>query len=144
MTSADHDPGGERAATPSGMPDEASAPTDFAVRAKLAFPVVGIGASAGDVDALRTFFAASSPDSGMAYIVIQQQHTPSVPAVAVTAFARSEDRQRALSAGFDEPAQACGSGAARAHARAAETERGEAPILSRSLSTLAGWAPLPY
>jgi CheY-like chemotaxis protein len=32
----------------------------------------------------------------------QGQHTPQVPAVAGTAFARAEDRQRALSAGFYE------------------------------------------
>ena len=61
----------ETAATPSGAPDEASAPIDFTVRAKLAFPVVGIGASAGGVEALRRFFGATSPDSGMAYVVIQ-------------------------------------------------------------------------
>jgi CheY-like chemotaxis protein/anti-sigma regulatory factor (Ser/Thr protein kinase) len=32
----------------------------------------------------------------------QEQRTPRVPAVAVTAFVRGEDRQRALAAGFDE------------------------------------------
>ncbi|HEV7135141.1 MAG TPA: chemotaxis protein CheB [Steroidobacteraceae bacterium] len=71
MKSADQDPGTAAAATPSGAPDEASAPIDFTARAALAFPVVGVGASAGGVEALRTFFAACSPEGGMAYVVIQ-------------------------------------------------------------------------
>ena len=33
--------------------DEVAAPIDFAVRAKLSFPVVGIGASAGGLEAFR-------------------------------------------------------------------------------------------
>lgn len=57
--------------TPSGTSDEPSAPVNFAVRANLPFPVVGIGASAGGVEALREFFAATPPESGMAFIVIQ-------------------------------------------------------------------------
>ena len=36
-----------------------------------AFPVVGIGASAGGLDAFRKFFDALSPDLGMAFILIQ-------------------------------------------------------------------------
>lgn len=71
MSSADQDPGEAAAATPSGAPDEASAPIDLATRAALAFPVVGIGASAGGVEVLRTFFAACPLESGMAYVVIQ-------------------------------------------------------------------------
>jgi two-component system, chemotaxis family, CheB/CheR fusion protein len=33
--------------------------------------VVGIGASAGGLDALKDFFAAMAADSGMAFVVIQ-------------------------------------------------------------------------
>ena len=51
--------------------EDVAAPTDFAARAKLPFPVVGIGASAGGVDALRSFFTAASATGGMAYVVIQ-------------------------------------------------------------------------
>ena len=36
-----------------------------------ACPVVGIGASAGGVEALRRFFAAIEPDCGMAFVVVQ-------------------------------------------------------------------------
>lgn len=68
MTSVDT---GAPAPTPSGTPDEAAAPVDFSRRARLDFPVVGIGASAGGVEALRTFFAAVPPQSGLAYVVIQ-------------------------------------------------------------------------
>jgi two-component system, chemotaxis family, CheB/CheR fusion protein len=69
MTSEQIDPA--IAQTPSGAADEPSAPVDYSPRARLSFPVVGVGASAGGIDALRTFFGASSPDSGMAYVVIQ-------------------------------------------------------------------------
>jgi two-component system, chemotaxis family, CheB/CheR fusion protein len=36
-----------------------------------AFPVVGLGASAGGLDAFQKFFDALAPDSGMAFILIQ-------------------------------------------------------------------------
>jgi two-component system CheB/CheR fusion protein len=47
------------------------APVDGAPRASLPFPVVGIGASAGGIQALEAFFKAVEPDSGMAYVVVQ-------------------------------------------------------------------------
>ncbi|MFW6312615.1 MAG: chemotaxis protein CheB [Spirochaetota bacterium] len=34
------------------------------------FPVVGIGASAGGLEALTSFFGAVAPDSGMAYVIV--------------------------------------------------------------------------
>ncbi|MDB6107600.1 MAG: torS [Gammaproteobacteria bacterium] len=46
-------------------------PADFAERAYLPFPVVGIGASAGGVEALEHFFDGARADSGMAYVVVQ-------------------------------------------------------------------------
>jgi len=36
-----------------------------------AFPIVGIGASAGGLDAMKEFFSAMPADSGMAFVVIQ-------------------------------------------------------------------------
>lgn len=37
----------------------------------MTFPAVGIGASAGGLEALETFSSRMPPDSGMAFIVIQ-------------------------------------------------------------------------
>jgi two-component system CheB/CheR fusion protein len=39
-------------------------------RSHLSFPVVGLGASAGGLEALMQFFSATSPTSGMAYVVV--------------------------------------------------------------------------
>jgi two-component system CheB/CheR fusion protein len=66
------------APTPSGDPHEIAAPIDFAARASLGFPVVGIGGSAGSLQALQHFFSAVPPAGGMAYVVIQ--HPPADPA----------------------------------------------------------------
>jgi two-component system, chemotaxis family, CheB/CheR fusion protein len=38
------------------------------------FPVVGIGASAGGLEALETFFAHVVPDCGIAFVVVTHQH----------------------------------------------------------------------
>jgi chemotaxis methyl-accepting protein methylase len=48
------------------------------------FPLVGIGASAGGLDALKEFFAAVEPDNGMAYVVVVHMapdHTSSMPQI---------------------------------------------------------------
>ncbi|MBS0149660.1 MAG: PAS domain-containing protein [Nitrospira sp.] len=39
------------------------------------FPIVGIGASAGGLEALEEFFRHMSPDSGMAFVVVSHQPT---------------------------------------------------------------------
>ncbi|HEX4151788.1 MAG TPA: chemotaxis protein CheB [Steroidobacteraceae bacterium] len=62
--------GDATAPTPAGDAKDISAPADFSSRATLPFPVVGIGASAGGIEALRRFFSKASATSGMAYVVI--------------------------------------------------------------------------
>jgi two-component system, chemotaxis family, CheB/CheR fusion protein len=46
-------------------------PVGFEHRGQLDFPVIGIGASAGGVEALSRFFRAAPSQSGMAFVVIQ-------------------------------------------------------------------------
>jgi two-component system CheB/CheR fusion protein len=46
---------------------------DVTIRNGLPFPVVGVGASAGDAEGLQHFFAATAADSGVAFIVIQPE-----------------------------------------------------------------------
>ncbi|MGE0222389.1 MAG: CheR family methyltransferase [Acetobacteraceae bacterium] len=55
-------------ATPGKTPATDAAPTRTVDQAH--FPVVGVGASAGGIQALQTFFAAVPPDCGMAFIVV--------------------------------------------------------------------------
>ncbi len=43
-------------------------------RPRKAFPVVGIGASAGGLEAIEAFFAAMPVSSGMAFVVVTHQH----------------------------------------------------------------------
>jgi two-component system CheB/CheR fusion protein len=49
-------------------------------REKKSFPVVGLGASAGGLNALKSFFGQVSVNSGMAYIVVVH-HTPKHPSM---------------------------------------------------------------
>jgi len=49
---------------------------DIKVRNVLPFPVVGVGVSADDPGALLEYFAGAAVDSGMVYIVLQPQSSP--------------------------------------------------------------------
>src|SRR5439155_24070652 len=47
-------------------------------------PVVGLGGSAGGINALRTFFTSMPPDSGMAFVVVMHlapDHESTLPEV---------------------------------------------------------------
>jgi len=54
--------------------DRQSRPIDADAPPRLPFPVVGIGASAGGLEAIGEFFKTLRPDAGMAYVMIQ--HLP--------------------------------------------------------------------
>jgi chemotaxis response regulator CheB len=83
--------------------ENGSAEIEEAIPVKAGFLVVGIGASAGGVQALREFFANVPPDSGIAYVVILHlspdfdsqltevlQQTTGMPVLQVTERARVE------------------------------------------------------
>jgi len=54
------------------MSDSPSAPNNKpgVARSDLNFPVVGMGASAGGIDALKTFFSHMPAKPGMAFVVV--------------------------------------------------------------------------
>src|SRR3954470_10522814 len=59
---------------PTEQVDRQAQPVDHENPPKLPFPVVGIGASAGGLEAMIAFTSAMRPDSGMAFVFIQ--HLP--------------------------------------------------------------------
>jgi two-component system CheB/CheR fusion protein len=59
---------------PSAAQDRAAQPVDLEPPPRLPFPVVGVGASAGGLEAFTELFKAMPPDSGMAFVLIQ--HLP--------------------------------------------------------------------
>jgi two-component system CheB/CheR fusion protein len=61
-------------AIPQGRGQETAAATDYSETATLPFPVVGIGASAGGIQAVGELLSNMPPDSGMALVVVQ--HLP--------------------------------------------------------------------
>ena len=56
------------------QPDRGAQPVDQEQPPRLAFPVIGIGGSAGGLEAFTELFKAMPDDSGMAFVVIQ--HLP--------------------------------------------------------------------
>ncbi|MBP8307198.1 MAG: chemotaxis protein CheB, partial [Burkholderiaceae bacterium] len=60
------------AVSPAGGPDDAAGDTPF--------PVVGLGASAGGLEALEQFLKAMPADSGMAFVIVQHLD-PSHPSI---------------------------------------------------------------
>ncbi len=61
-------------AEPDQEPNRLAEPVDAEQLPRLGFAVVGIGGSAGGLEAFTEFFKAMPPDSGMAFVVIQ--HLP--------------------------------------------------------------------
>jgi two-component system CheB/CheR fusion protein len=59
---------------PDSQPDRLAEAADADQAPRLPFPVVGMGASAGGLEAYTEFFNAMRPDSGMAFVLIQ--HLP--------------------------------------------------------------------
>ncbi len=71
-TNGEERPNGEGVQT--SIPDRLAEAVDVEVKPRLPFLVVGIGASAGGLEAVSAFLDAMPPDSGMAFIVVQ--HLP--------------------------------------------------------------------
>jgi two-component system CheB/CheR fusion protein len=69
-----HYPHSQDQPQPTEALDRSVEPVDLEEPPRLAFPVVGIGASAGGLEAFTEFFKALRPDCGMAFVLIQ--HLP--------------------------------------------------------------------
>jgi two-component system CheB/CheR fusion protein len=57
-----------------GQPDRLAQPVDAEQPPRLPFPIVGVGASAGGLEAFTDFLDAMRPDAGMAFVLVQ--HLP--------------------------------------------------------------------
>ena len=70
----------ESAAEVQAIPEEelATAPAEAPAEGEqeMGFPIVGIGASAGGLEAFEKFFAHMPPDSGMAFVLVQHLSAP--------------------------------------------------------------------
>src|SRR5579871_6436075 len=76
LMAAQNTPQTDDAASPPAdrEPDRLAQPVDDEQPPRLPFPVVGIGASAGGLEAVSEFLRAMRPDCGMAFVVVQ--HLP--------------------------------------------------------------------
>src|SRR3954452_20842206 len=61
----------ENATLPEEQPDRLAQPVDAEQPPRLPFPVVGIGASAGGLEAVSEFLGSLRPDSGMPFVLVQ-------------------------------------------------------------------------
>src|SRR4051812_28014665 len=67
-------PENKTAQQPPEQPDREAQPVDLEERPRLPFPVIGIGGSAGGLEAFTQLLEAMPPDMGMAFVVVQ--HLP--------------------------------------------------------------------
>jgi two-component system CheB/CheR fusion protein len=66
---------GEDAEPEDAMEEEGAEPDEEEqVKSEGAYPIIGIGASAGGLEALKGFFRAVPKDAGMAFVVVTHQH----------------------------------------------------------------------
>src|SRR3712207_6935183 len=56
--------------TPEEQPDRQAQPVDAEQPPRLPFPVVGVGASAGGIEAFGEFLDAMPPDGGVAFVFV--------------------------------------------------------------------------
>ena len=54
--------------------NNSNSPDKELIKSSNSFPVVGIGASAGGLDAFKKFITAIPSESGMAYVLVQHLH----------------------------------------------------------------------
>ena len=79
---------------------EPAAPAEAAIGVHARFPIVGIGASAGGLEAFEQFFRALPADSGMAFVLVQHLD-PSHASILTEILQRSTDDAGGRGAGPD-------------------------------------------
>jgi chemotaxis response regulator CheB len=84
----------EAAGTPKRIPRKA-VPSKGKQGARPHFPIVGIGASAGGLEALELFLRNVPPESGMAFVIIQHLD-PTHKGINTKTFSISQPRSAAL------------------------------------------------